>query len=106
MKQSLIVTSILSKINLPKTKLENQVNRNNKVRCEQSQVAEIEVPGFENISWRFMHIPVTGDLELAFMNPSSKKVLRVTVPASTGFLAACTKGSKGNFKFTSGISLS
>ncbi len=104
MKQSLIISSVMSKISLPKTKLENDINkRNNRGKLS---FVDILLPGFENISWQFLNTAVSGDVEIVFANKQNNKITRLDVPVTTGFLAGCTKGNQGSYKLAFGISLS
>lgn len=105
MKQPFSVTSVLSKVNLPKVAVENDVNRRNKIRSE-SGIADVLLPGFENVLWRFMNVPVKGNIELVFKNNHNGHIKAMDIPATTWFLAACTKSNKGAFELAGGMSLS
>jgi len=55
---------------------------------------DIVVPGFEQVSWRFANIPVSGEIEIVFANRLYTKFVPVTVPVKAVFLAACFESRK------------
>ena len=103
MTQPLLIKSVRSKIHWPKTQLEKHVNRHH---TRSLRIADVPLPGYEDIAWSFTHIPVKGHLEIVFANNRTGETMSVDVPASAGFLAGCTKRNKGNFELAVGLSLS
>jgi hypothetical protein len=62
--------------------------------------------GFENISWHFVNVPVSGNVEIVFADKRNNKTICHDVPAATGFLAGCTKGNHDSYKLAFAVSLS
>jgi len=104
MEKSLVVTSVMSKLSLPKTELENNINRRYKNR--KLYFVDIALPGFENISWRFLNTRISGEVEIVFTNKNNKETICLDIPITTRFLACCTKRDHRGYKLTFGISLS
>ena len=106
MKKSLFVASVMSKISLPKTERENDINWPNIFGHNKSRVSDILLPDFENILWHFVSIPVSGEVQIVFANKRSNKTVRVDVPATTEFLATCIQAKNSHRQLTFGASLS
>jgi hypothetical protein len=53
-----------------------------------------------------MNVPVKGNIELVFKNNHNGHIKAIDIPATTWFLAACTKSNKGAFELAGGMSLS
>jgi hypothetical protein len=104
MKQSLVVTSVMSKVRLPKEKLEAYINKNNK--RNKPTFSNFSLPKWENISWSSAFIPVSGDLEIVFRNKQRNELGRRVIPIETWFLVTCTKRKFGSYKLAFGVSLS
>ena len=106
MEQSLFVTSVMSKINLPKTKLENDLNRHDRFSPDDAGFVD-NLPGYENLSCRSVFTPVYGDVEIVFVNRPENKIIYIDVPVTTGFWVTCTKrNDERSYKFAFGVSLS
>lgn len=106
MKKSHFVASVMSKIDLPVSKLENEIDRLFKFRSKKSEVEDISLPGFENISWHFANLPVSGEVAIVFANRWNNKIVSRNVPAKSGFLATCIQTTDGTRKLAFGASLS
>lgn len=105
MKKSLFVASVMSKLDVPKTALENDITKYNRFSRCKNCFDEVQLPGFEKVLWHFANIPVSGQVEIVFANKWNNKILSVDVPATTGFLATCIQTRSGT-QLTFGASLS
>lgn len=106
MKPSLFVSSVMSNINLPKTKLEGAANNYRKNNLNRLYGANFDLPGYESIVWQFIKTTGTGNVQMVLANKQNNNVICLAIPAMANFLAICTKGRSGNFGFEFGISLS
>lgn len=106
MKQSIFVASVVSNLDLPRTKLEEFVNKNKNDRSGRWTNSNIQVPGFENKSWRFVNSLVHGTVEMVFGKDNSDHIICIEIPVAAAFVAVCTKGSYANYELDSAVSLS
>ena len=106
MKPSFFVSSVMSNINLPKTKLEGAANNNRKNNLNRPFRNNYDLPGYESIVWQFIKTTGTGNVQMVLANKQNNNVICLAIPAIANFLAICTKGRSGNFGFEFGISLS
>ena len=106
MKPSLFVASVMSNINLPKTKLEGAANNHRKSNLNHHFANNFDLPGYESKVWQFIKIRGTGNVQMILSNKQNKNAICLAIPAIANFLAVCTKGRSENFEFEFGISLS
>ena len=106
MKPSLFVSSVISNINLPKTKLEGAANNNKKSDLNAPQANNSDIFGYESTVWQFLKTRVTGSVQMVLSNKQNNSLICLAIPAVANFLAICTTGRSGNFEFEFGISLS
>jgi hypothetical protein len=106
MKPSLFVSSVMSNINLPKTKLEGTANNYRNNNLNRLFANNFDLPGFESIVWQFMKTIGTGNVQMVLSNKQNNSVICLVIPAIANFMAVCTKGCSGNFELEFGISLS
>gem|GEM_PF-3754329 len=99
-----MVTSVMSKLSLPKTALEYDVNKRN--RNIKLRFVDISLPGFESLTWRFLNTVVSGEVEIILTNKKNNESIFLDIPVTTTFLAACTKKDHRGYKLTFAISLS
>jgi hypothetical protein len=104
MEQLLVVISVMSKITLPKAKLENDVN-NRKRHCKLN-FTDILLPGYENITWHFTPLEASGNVEIVIENKQSDTLTSLEVPVTTSFVAGCTKRIDDKYRLASAVSLS
>jgi hypothetical protein len=106
MKPSLFVSSVMSNINLPKTKLEGAANNHRENNLNRPLPNDFDLPGYESIAWRFIKTKGTGNVQMVLSNEQNNNFICLAIPAMANFLAVCTKGRSENFEFEFGISLS
>ena len=106
MKPSLFVSSVMSNINLPKTKLEGAANNYKANNVSSPSVNNSDLPGYESIVWQFLKTRVTGNVQMVLSNQQNNNLICLAIPAVANFLAVCTKKSSENFELEFGISLS
>lgn len=106
MKPSLFVSSVISNINLPKTKLEGAANNSKKSDLNVPPANNSDLPGYESIVWQFLKTRVAGSVQMVLSNKQNINLICLAIPAVASFLAVCTKGQSQNFEFEFGISLS
>ena len=104
MKKSHVVTSVMSKVSLPKSELEHDINRRS--RNVKLYFVDIALPGFERLNWRFLHTVVSGEVEMVLTDKRNQESIFLDIPVTTSFLAACTKKDHRGYKLTFAISLS
>lgn len=105
MNPSIILTSVTSYVDLPVRELENAANKY-AYHKNLSAEEDLNLSGYENISWRFLNTTVKGNVQLVFANAYNSKVICIDVPTKTHFIAACTNANKEKFELEFGISLS
>jgi len=88
------IASVMSKINLPSDRVKKRIGRRDSSFQSGPAADDVAVPGFEQVSWRFAHIPVTGEIEIVFANRLFTKFVPVTIPVKAVFLAACFESRK------------
>ena len=106
MKSSLFVSSVVSNINLPKTKLEGAANNYKKNNFTRPFANKFDLAGYESIAWQFIKTTGRGNVQMVLSNEHRNDVICLAIPAMANFLAICTKGRSENFEFEFGISLS
>jgi hypothetical protein len=106
MKSSLFVSSVMSNINLPKTKLEVTANNYRKNDLNRRSPNNSDLQGYENIAWQFIKTRGTGNVQMVLSNKQNNNAICLAIPAIANFLAVCTQGRSGNFELEFGISLS
>ena len=106
MKPSLFVSSVMSNINLPTKKLEGAANNYRGNNLNRPFANNFDLPGYENIVWKFIKTRGTGNVQMVLSNKQNNNLICLAIPAVANFLAVCTKGPSQNFEFEFGISLS
>lgn len=106
MKKSFLVTSVLTRVDLPAARVEQEINRLNGPAGSETRFADIPLAGFENISWHFANVFVKGEVEIGYKNRWSSKSGSVHIPTAAGFFATCIQTNNGNNKLAFGTSLS
>ena len=69
-------------------------------------VNEIDLPGYENITWRFINTRGTGNVQMVLSNVENNNVICLAIPAMADFLAIYITRDSMNPEFEFGISLS
>lgn len=105
MKPTMFISSVLSKISLPKRRLEAAANCTRDSR-NNTLIKNIKLDGYENVEWKFLTVSGSGSVELVFSNKHKSKMVCVEIPALANFLAVCIRGDSENYKLEFGISLS
>ena len=110
MKRLSVITTVLSKIELPKRDLEDAINhrlRKDMYRiCSGAFEKSNFSPDFETVQTLTTSIPVKGNLEICFSNDRCGEIEKLEVPVYSSFLATCIKGKDCRFRFGISMSLS
>lgn len=110
MKPLKVITSVLSKVELPDRDIEDIINhrlRKDKYRLYLNGLAQnCFLPGFETIHTSSTQTPVKGNLLIFFSNKSIGKKEKIEVPVQSTFLVTCIKGKDCRFKVGAIMSMS
>lgn len=104
MKPTILISSVKSDISLPKKNLEAIANYSGSKFDIAS--GDFKLPGYENVSWRFLNALGIGNVWVTLLNRKTNKVVQREIPVSASFMAVCTKPAARNPKFQFAISLS
>ena len=104
MKPTIDISSVMSAVSLPKRNLEAMANYNG----PKSEIFknDFELPGYENISWRFMNALGIGHVQITLRNKQNDISIYRVIPVSASFLAVCTKASLKKYRLQFTFSLS
>ena len=110
MKHIPVITSVLSKVELPKKVLEDVINhrlRNNKYNKGVNGMDEHNIsPEYENIQTLSTQVPAKGNLQISISNQISGRIEKLEIPVQSCFLVTCIKGNNCTYKVGSVMSLS
>ena len=105
MKHSSVITSVLTKVELPGKVLEDVINhrtRNQKYNNGSSGLDRHKI-AIEMLS---VQIPVSGNLEIWITNNFSRRTEKLEVPVQTSFLVTCIKDRNCSYSVDNIMSLS
>lgn len=108
MKQSSIITSVESRITVPKLSLSNfytnPVTDNANLKNKKNN--HIFGKYFEEIDWSSASSKVDGSIEISYIKEVDNSIEQITLPVVTSFLFTCTKGADEYYEVAWIISLS
>lgn len=103
MKPTIDLSSVRSDIKLPKRNLEAVANCS---RTPGISISDCDLPGYENIAWRFLNALGIGKVQMTFVDRRNDKFIYREIPTSASFIAVCTKAPSERHKLNFSISLS
>jgi hypothetical protein len=103
MKRLRIVTSVMTQIKLPESRLENYFNSNSKGT---KQLRDNFCGDFENIDWLSAHAAARASVQMVFASDESSVVICVDIPTTAHFLVTGIKTFKESYKLAFAVSMS